>query len=77
MDESNYEEIISTLAKCGRPDLIASFKEFVKRDFNYSPTEKEKREYRRKERLSISEGSAEEEETYKVKDEGNGHFSLF
>tara|TARA_R110000823_G_scaffold100867_5_gene216768 strand:+ start:283 stop:486 length:204 start_codon:yes stop_codon:yes gene_type:complete len=29
MDEMSYEEIISILAKCGRPDLIASFKELI------------------------------------------------
>lgn len=75
MDENDYEEIISTLAKCGRPDLIESFKECVKRDANYSPTAKEKRDYRRKESLSVSEGSAEEEDLI-IKDEGGGHFSL-
>lgn len=44
MDESDYDEIISTLAKCGRPDLIVSFKEHIRRDYDYRPTEKELRE---------------------------------
>ena len=57
MDETDYEEIISTLAKCGRPDLIQSFKENVRRDYDYKPTAKEKREA---ESEDCSEGESEE-----------------
>jgi len=60
MDENDYEEIISTLAKHGRPDLIASFKECVKRDPDYKPSAKEKREYAKQEG-EYSDGSVEDE----------------
>ena len=33
MDECSYEEIISTLAKFGRPDFIADFKELTSIEF--------------------------------------------
>ena len=44
MDRITYEEIISTLAKCGRPDLIQEFKEFVSVDEDYSPSADAKKE---------------------------------
>jgi len=67
MEEGDYEEIISTLAKCGRPDLIAEFKEHVKRDFDYKPTAKEKREAKDDDDCSTGE---EEELNVKVDSEG-------
>ena len=41
MDESDYEEIISLLAKNGRPDLIQSFKAALTGDPEWSPSLKE------------------------------------
>ena len=67
MDECDYEEIISTLAKCGRPDLIAEFKEHVKRDFDYKPTAKEIKEAKADDDCSTGE---EEEINVKVDSEG-------
>lgn len=67
MDECSYEEIISTLAKCGRPDLIADFKEHVKRDYDYEPTAKEKREAKADDDCSTGE---EEEINVKVDEDG-------
>ena len=37
MDEMSYEEIISILAKCGRPDLIMAMKELIG-DPDYVPS---------------------------------------
>ena len=78
MDKISYEEIVSILAKHGRPDLIAELKLLESKivDKDYSPTEKEKRDYRRKERLSVSEGSSAEDEDIEIKDEGGGFYSL-
>tara|TARA_R110001592_G_scaffold59766_3_gene181464 strand:+ start:8354 stop:8593 length:240 start_codon:yes stop_codon:yes gene_type:complete len=42
MDETDYEEIISLLAKNGRPDLIQSFKEAMTGDPEWTPSLKEK-----------------------------------
>jgi|TARA_B110000902_G_scaffold7315_1_gene8701 hypothetical protein len=69
MDESSFDEIISILAKNGRPDLIMLLKEietiFV--DPDYKPTKKVRKEY-----FSDSEGSAlsEDDLDYNVDDEG-------
>ena len=57
MDETDYEEIVSALAKCGRPDLISCFKENVKRDYDYKPTARERAEA---ESSDCSEGESEE-----------------
>ena len=70
MDESTFDEIISCLAKCGRPDLIMELKDFEKRivDTSYEPP----RVQIRREVLSDTEGSAcsEDELDYIVDEEG-------
>jgi len=38
MEENDYDEIISTLAKCGRPDLIASFQKMYQSFVCSSPS---------------------------------------
>lgn len=51
MDETDYEEIISILAKNGRPDLIASFKTALTGDEfqEWTPSLKEKKEHDKEE----------------------------
>lgn len=71
MDEISCEEIISILAKNGRPDLIAEFRDAVKIDNDYKPPTFTKRES-----LSDSEGSAVSEEEYEVEVDKNGFKSL-
>ncbi len=71
MDKIAYEEIISTLAKCGRPDLIAEFKDNVKIDEDYKPPT-----YIKKDKYSDDEGSASSEEDYEVHIDSNGFQSL-
>lgn len=71
MDKNSYEEIISNLAKCGRPDLIQDFKENVKIDEDYNPPKRVKKEF-----YSEDEGSAESEEEYEVHVDSNGFQSL-
>lgn len=72
MDQITFDEIISTLAKCGRPDLILELREFEKKivDEDYDPS---KERFKKKERLSESEGSAEEEDLRFVVDEYGFH----
>jgi hypothetical protein len=70
MDKVSYEEIISTLAKCGRPDLIQEFKEHIKIDEDYKPPLRS-----RKDSLSDSEGSAVSEDVNIEVDE-EGFYSL-
>ncbi len=70
MDKITYEEIVSTLAKCGRPDLIEEFKENVKIDEDYKPPT-----FIKKDKYSDSEGSASEED-YEVQEDSNGFQSL-
>jgi hypothetical protein len=71
MDRITYEEIISTLAKCGRPDLIQEFKEFVSVDEDYSPAADAKKERMKKEVYSEDEGSADEEDlTFTIDEDG-------
>lgn len=70
MDQITYDEILSCLAKCGRPDLILELKELEKKivDPDYDPS---KERFRRKEKYSDDEGSAEEEDIqFSVDDEG-------
>ena len=70
MDQITYEEILSCLAKCGRPDLILELKELEKKivDEDYDPS---KERFIRKEKYSDEEGSAEEEDIqFSVDDEG-------
>jgi len=71
MDKISYEEIVSTLAKCGRADLIQEVKEHVKIDSDYEPPKRVKKEY-----YSEEEGSAEEEEEYEVQVDSEGFYSL-
>jgi len=66
IDEDELEEIISILAMHGRPDLIS-----VLRDTDYKPPN-----YVRRERLSDTEGSAEEESDYEVEVDSEGFLSL-
>mgnify|MGYP003664565643 CR=1 FL=1 len=71
MDEGTIEEIVSILAKNGRPDLIAEFNEVVRVDNDYKPPKRIKRDS-----LSESEGSAESEEDYQIHEDENGFLSL-
>jgi len=71
MDQVTYEEIISSLAMVGRPDLIAEFKDNVKVDKDYKPPK-----YVRKDKYSESEGSASSESDYEVEEDENGFCSL-
>jgi len=71
MDQVTYEEIISSLAMVGRPDLISEFKDNVKLDKDYKPPK-----YVRKDKYSESEGSASSESDYEVEEDENGFCSL-
>lgn len=66
IDEDELEEIISILAMHGRPDLIE-----ILRDDDYRPPLRMK-----KEELSETEGSAEEESDYEVEVDEEGFQSL-
>lgn len=66
INEESYEEIVSILAKNGRPDLISEL-----RDTEYKPPIRV-----RKEILSDTEGSAEEESDYEVEVDSEGFLSL-
>jgi len=66
IDEDELEEIISILAMHGRPDLIE-----ILRDDDYKPPLRMK-----KEKLSDTEGSAEEESDYEVDIDDKGFQSL-
>ena len=44
MDQVSFEEIVSILARNGRPDLIDEFRENVKIDEDYKPPNFMKRE---------------------------------
>ena len=70
MDQGTYDEIVSVLAKCGRPDLIDEFKVYVNVDEDYVP------KFMRRDSLSSSEGSAVSEEKYEVEEDENGFQSL-
>jgi hypothetical protein len=70
MDQISFDEILSCLAKCGRPDLIAELRELEKKivDQDYDPS---KERLVRKEIYSDEEGSAESEEVdFDVDEEG-------
>jgi hypothetical protein len=71
MDQSTFDEIVSILAKCGRPDLIAECKEHIKIDDDYKPPIRNRRDS-----LSDSEGSATSEEEYEVRIDEDGFQSL-
>jgi hypothetical protein len=66
IDEEYFEEIISILAKNGRPDLIS-----VLRDTEYKPPNYVKKEY-----YSDDEGSATSESEYDVEVDEDGFHSL-
>lgn len=66
IDDDYLEEIISILAMHGRPDLIE-----ILRDDDYRPPLRVK-----KEKLSDTEGSAEEESDYEVEEDEEGFYSL-
>lgn len=66
IDEEYFEEIISILAKNGRPDLIS-----VLRDTEYKPPKRVKKEY-----YSEDEGSATSESEYDVEIDEDGFYSL-
>ena len=70
MDQTAYEEIVSILARNGRPDLIADFKDNIKVDEDFKP------HLIRRDSLSDTEGSAEEEEAYEVYVDQHGFQSL-
>ena len=71
MDQLTFDEIVSILAKCGRPDLIAECKEHIKIDDDYKPPIRNRRDS-----LSDSEGSATSEEEYEVGIDEDGFHSL-
>jgi hypothetical protein len=73
MDQITFDEIISCLAKCGRPDLIAELRELDNKiiDKDYDPS---KERFRKKEIYSDDEGSAESEEVDFDVDEEGFHF---
>ena len=71
MDQSTFDEIVSILAKCGRPDLIAECKEHIKIDDDYKPPIRNRRDS-----LSDDEGSATSEEEYEVGIDEDGFQSL-
>ncbi len=73
MDQITFDEIISCLAKCGRPDLIAELSELDNKiiDKDYDPS---KERFRKKEIYSDDEGSAESEEVDFDVDEEGFHF---
>tara|TARA_R110000737_G_scaffold157324_3_gene185854 strand:+ start:1352 stop:1567 length:216 start_codon:yes stop_codon:yes gene_type:complete len=70
MDQISFEEIVSILARNGRPDLIQDFKENIKVDEDFEP------KLIRRDSLSDTEGSAEEEEAYSVYIDQHGFHSL-
>ena len=71
MDQLPFDEIVSILAKNGRPDLIAECKEHIKIDNDYEPPS-----YLKKDKYSDNEGSAEEESDYEVQEDEDGFQSL-
>lgn len=72
MDPQYFEEVISILARNGRPDLIEALKEHIEIDEDYVP---QKRKMWKRDKYSDSEGSAEEEDL-EVEVDSEGFFSL-
>lgn len=64
MDEIDFEEIISILAKNGRPDLIESFKTAITGDPDWTPDFKDTIQSKKdkKESYEYDSGSAESED---------------
>jgi len=74
MDISTFEEIVSILAKFGRPDLIDEFNQSVCIDKTYDPSSDRIRErLRGKEFYSEEEGSASDESNEYTIDEQGFH----
>ena len=71
MDQVTLDEIVSILAKNGRPDLIAECKEHIKIDNDYEPPS-----FVKKDKYEMDEGSAEEESDYEVEEDDEGFQSL-
>jgi hypothetical protein len=71
MDQVTFDEIVSVLAKNGRPDLISEFKDHINIDEDYKPPT-----FMKKEKYSDDEGSAEEESDYEVEVDEEGFQSL-
>lgn len=71
MDQSTFDEIISILAKNGRPDLIGECHDHIKIDEDYEPPK-----YVKKDKYELDEGSAEEESDYSVEEDEDGFQSL-
>ena len=71
MDQSTFDEIVSILAKNGRPDLINECVEHIKIDEDYEPPR-----FMKREKYEIDEGSAEEESDYSVEEDEDGFQSL-
>jgi len=86
MDNEILEEVLSVLAKNGRPDLIQAIRilytDFLKvteedPDFDIEEEEEEnKRVFTNHEHYEYHEGSADEEEHYGYAVDEDGHFSL-
>jgi len=86
MDSEILEEVLSVLAKNGRPDLIQAIRilytDFLKSieedpdpDFDIEE-EKNKRVFTNHEHYEYHEGSADEEEHYGYAVDDDGHYSL-
>ena len=71
MDQSTFDEIVSILAKNGRPDLIAECHEHIKIDDDYEPPT-----FMKRDKYDYDEGSAEEESDYSVEEDEEGFQSL-
>jgi len=71
MDQVSFDEIVSILARNGRPDLIVEFTENVKVDEDYKPPS-----FLKREKYSDDEGSAATEEEYSVSEDEEGFMSL-
>lgn len=83
MDNETLEEILSVLAKNGRPDLIQAIRilytDFLKvteEDPDFDIEEENKRVFTNHEHYEYHEGSADEEEHYGYAVDDDGHFSL-
>jgi hypothetical protein len=73
MDQVTFDEIVSILAKNGRPDLIAECEEHIKIDPDYKPPSR-----MRKDSLSDDEDSSSfgTESDYSVEEDSEGFLSL-
>ena len=85
MDNEILEEVLSVLAKNGRPDLIQAvrilYKDFLKiteedPEYDIEDEPENKRVFTNHEHYEYHEGSAEEEEHYGYAVDDDGHYSL-